>query len=445
MQGTAFTAARHDVDSSFFQLVKLRAILSTLLIILALTGWLLDYQVTGWSVVALLLITHLATNLTLPTLPANWRGQRPLLVLFCSLDLLFILALLAVSGGVSNGLVALLLLPVAIVSVLMPAWISYLFALAAIGSYSLLLWMGDMTLLMLPQDGFGHHALHQHLMQPFSRHMWQMWFAFTICAVLMSWFISRQTALIIAKSQQLGLLQQQQIRQEQALAIATYAANAAHDLASPIQNLLLLTDEVKSELAAHPALPEIEQQLARCQQIVNQLRQNAGQWREQQAAELLPLVRQSIQSWIVTRPEIQLQLTEDCDQSQCWIREAPAFSAALFQILDNAADAGLQQQRPRLQLQLQQSRGQLKLTIIDFGEGLSEQRLAELGHVPQQSNQGLGLGQFLANISIERLGGQIRRCNLPQGGMATEIDFQDQRQTLNKVAQSNSPTLGVSV
>ena len=445
MQRTALTAAQHDVDSSFWQLVKLRAILSALLIMLALTGWLLDYQVTAWSVVALLLITHLATNLVLPTLPASWRGRRLMLLLFCSLDLLLILALLAVSGGVSNGLVALLLLPVAMVSVLLPAWASYLFALAAIGSYSLLLWMGDMTLLMLPQDGFGHHALHQHLMQPFSRHMWQMWVAFTICAALMSWFISRQTGLIIAKSQQLSLLQQQQIRQEQALAIATYAANAAHDLASPIQNLLLLTDEVKPELAAHPALPEIEQQLARCQQIVNQLRQNAGQWREQQAAELLPLLRQSIQSWMVTRPEIQLQLTEDSDQSQCWIREAPAVSAALFQILDNAADAGLQQQQPRLQLQLQQSRGQLKLTIIDFGEGLSEQRLAELGHVPQQSNQGLGLGQFLANISIERLGGQIRRRNLPQGGMATEIDFQDQRQTLSKAPHSTSQMSGVSV
>ncbi|MDP5036061.1 MAG: ATP-binding protein, partial [Alishewanella sp.] len=234
---------------------------------------------------------------------------------------------------------------------------------------------------------------------------------------------SRQTALNRTTSEQLNQLQQQQVRQEHALAIATYAANAAHDLASPIQNLLLLTDEVQPLIAAHPAATDIQQQLSRCQQIIVELRQHAGEWRDLKPAPLLPILRQSLQSWMVTRPDIHVTITENTDDSRCYVKEATAVAAALFQILDNAADAGLQQQKPQLELKLTLQQGQLSLCIIDFGEGLSEQRLAELGHLPQHSEQGLGWGQFLANVSIERLGGQIKRRNRSSAGMETLLLF----------------------
>ncbi len=412
--------------ASFWQLVMFRLVVLLVLSVLALAAWLVDYAVSSWTAVLLGLVALLATNLVFPLLPAAWRRTASLLTLGCALDFLAIFSLLWLSGGVSNGFIALLLLPVAVTAVLLPAWVSYLFAFAAISSYGLLLWQGDLSALLQFDTGLGDHGLHQHVLQPFSQHMWQMWCAFTISAVLMSWFISRQTRLIRQQSQQLNQLEQHQLRQEKALAIATYAANAAHDLASPIQNLLLLTDEIAPQLDAHPVLPDIQQQLQRCQQIIVQLRQHAGDWRTLDAAELYPVLVQSLQSWAVTRPELEIRLKTQSDHSHCRIAEATAVASAVFQILDNAAQASLANQQPQLQLELQLVQQQLSLRIVDSGEGLSEQRLAELGHLPQHSEHGLGWGQFLANISIERLGGSVQRRNLSQGGLETLILFKDQ-------------------
>ena len=105
-----------------------------------------------------------------------------------------------------------------------------------------------------------------------------------------------------------------------------------------------------------------------------------------------------------------------------------AWSAAIFNILENAARAGLQNQQNRLDLQLQQVQGQLELQIRDYGKGLDEQRLAELGRLPQQDSDGLGLGQFLANTAIERLGGRVERQNMPTGGLLTRIKLHYQGQ-----------------
>lgn len=411
--------------SAFWQLMSFRVVVLTILLLLSVTGWLLDFPVTSWGAISLVLLNLLATNLALPLLPVSWQSTRQILVLGIALDFLAIFVLLLLSGGASNGFIALLLLPVAVTTVLLPAWIGYIFAFTAISFYGVLLWLGDLTALVQSDMALGHHTLHQEVLQPFTQHMWHMWCAFSISAILLSWFLSHQTSLIRQKSQQLNTLQQNQLRQEKALAIATYAANAAHDLASPIQNLLLLTDEVASELR-HPALADMLQQLKRCQQIIDELRKSAGDWRSLDAAELYPVLQQSLQSWAVTRPELQVELTQSSDQSHCRIMEATAVASAVFQILENAAAASILNQQPRLKLSLQLKQQQLRLQIIDFGEGLSEQRLAELGHYPLQSEHGLGWGQFLANISIERLGGQVQRRNLPQGGMETLITFKDQ-------------------
>jgi two-component system sensor histidine kinase RegB len=73
----------------------------------------------------------------------------------------------------------------------------------------------------------------------------------------------------------------------------------------------------------------------------------------------------------------------------------------------------------------------LQIHVRDFGEGLSDSRLAELGKLPQQSEQGLGIGQFLANMSIERLGGSISRQNASNG---TQTLIKMPRKTLEPAA-----------
>ena len=112
-----------------------------------------------------------------------------------------------------------------------------------------------------------------------------------------------------------------------------------------------------------------------------------------------------------------------CDDSACNTKDALAWTSALFNILDNAADASLAAENPELQLHLALQQGQLCLQIRDFGCGLSVEELRQLGKMPHPSEQGLGLGQFLANVSLERLGARLTRENATAGGLITRIFY----------------------
>ncbi|OBP16415.1 hypothetical protein A5320_03115 [Rheinheimera sp. SA_1] len=403
----------------------------------------LSYQVTSWPLLLLLLTLHGCSNLALTVWPGGQRFPERVFIVGILLDLLILTLLLVLSGGASNGLIALLLLPVAVCAVLLPPLLAYLTALLAVGCYALLLQLGDAQAAM-------DHSMHLemgHTLMPaasgFNQHMLQMGWAFALSALLIAWFISAQAKLIQQKSQQLNDLQQQQSRQEQMLAVATYAANAAHDLATPLQNITLLSDELlnnqvlsnellKVEPAQQPnslpteLLQDLQTEVAKCQQIVRQLRSSAQQLRSQKAQPqpVQDISLQAIQLWLVSRPEISLTLKQQQDGSRCELQDALAWTAALFNILDNAADASIANEQPKLDAELRLHQEQFQLQLRDFGAGLSSQHLAELGLQPQPDSQGLGLGQFLANASIERLGGHISRHNSPKGGTVTVIRFQ---------------------
>jgi two-component system sensor histidine kinase RegB len=208
------------------------------------------------------------------------------------------------------------------------------------------------------------------------------------------------------------------------LAVATYAANAAHELATPLQNLTLLADELSDAPPDPMLLSDLRQEVRRCQQIVQQLRQNAQQLRQPQQQEALHNIAQrALKLWLVSRPELNLRFEEQIDASVNPVSDALAWSAALFNILDNAADASIAAEHPTLHIRLNQQQQQFVLEIEDFGAGLPAAQLAQLGKMPQHSPDGLGLGQFLANSSIVRLGGSVKRRPAPAGGIVTEIRY----------------------
>jgi two-component system sensor histidine kinase RegB len=411
-----------NTDHPIQQLQRFRWVLIALELLASLIGYLLNYAIHSWSLLCFVIAVHVFTNISLKLWRGNKGSEQRFIAISMLIDLFMITALLAMTGGASNGFVAILLLPVAVTAVLFSAIPSYLMAILAIGCYSLLLQVPLTT---------DVHAMHQHhgaapsSTEPFSQHISQMWCAFSFSAFIVSWFISAQTQRIRLTSAQLNKLQQKQLQHEQVLAVATYAANAAHDLATPLQNLVLLTDEL-TEQQQDPALAaDLRQQLQLCQQIVQQLRTNAQQLRkgDMQSQPLYDAIEHSIQLWLVSRPEISMEQSFSSDQSPLTVTDSISLAAALFNILDNAADASLANKEPKLSLTMQHSQSQLELQIRDYGPGLPEKDLAQLGKKPQQSEQGLGLGQFLANVSIDSLGGKVERSNCAEGGVLTRIYF----------------------
>lgn len=393
-----------------------------------LLAWLVDYPILNPHLIFLLLLLHALSNTLMYWIPQPERYVRQLVALSCVMDLLLLTLFLAFSGGANNGFVSILLLPVATAAVLLSPLSAYLHALLAIICYSLLL----LPQALLPVI-HAPHALHNATATSnalwsdaaFNTHLLQMWLAFSFSVVLVSWFVSHQAKLIRYQARRLGLFQQQQIQQEQLLALSSYAANAAHQLATPIQNVTLLAAELQETLPHDALLQDLLHETARCQHIVQELRSNAQQLRAQpfQPVQITDVINETLNTWLVSRADLTLEQQQHNDNSVCLIAESRSFAAALMNILDNAADASCQNNHPKLHLTSQLQQGKLTLVIVDFGEGLSAQRLAELGKVPQPSEQGLGIGQFLANMTIERLGGIIERRSHSAGGVETTIRY----------------------
>ncbi|WP_419570384.1 ATP-binding protein [Rheinheimera sp.] len=378
-----------------------------------LFAWLIQQPIWSWPLMLSLAALHLLSNPLLDRLSRHASYPLRLAALALLLDIAVMTLQLAQSGGASNGLTAVLLLPVAVSAILLPPLSSQLFAALAICCYSLL------TQWQLSNDP---HAMHHHS-EAMAQHLQQMWWGFTFSALIVSWFISSQTQQIRRQNSQLAQLQHQQAQHEQVLVVATYAANAAHDLATPLQNLTLLADELQD----HPLPTELKQdmlaQLDKCSALVHQLRHSAQQLRDEKPQDLSQLLSHSLQLWLVSRPEISSSLNCQTDGSLLPVSEALSITASLFNVLDNAAAASAAQGSNQLEFALQSQNGTVLLRIRDFGPGLTEQQLQQLGQVVQPSEQGLGLGQFLATVSLQRLGAQVKRYNLPDGGSCTEIHF----------------------
>lgn len=391
-------------------------------VFVAVIAWLVNFPILNPHLIVSLLILHAISNILMHLIPKPEIYVKQLVTLCCVLDVLLLTLLLAFSGGASNGFVSVLLLPVATAAVLLSPLNAYLHALLAVLCYSVLL----LPQAIMPIVHNGHlsdttpwtaHASNTHLLQ--------MWAAFSFSVSLISWFVSHQAQLIRRQAQQLGVFQQQQVQQEQLLALSSYAANAAHQLATPLQNISLLSAELVELHPTDEAVTDLVVAASRCQAIVHELRCNAQQLRHQQyePQAATTVIQQTLASWLVSRSEITLEQQHVTDDSRCEVREGRSFAAALLNILDNAADASVQNQHPHLQVCSEIIQGKLSLKIRDFGEGLSAQRLQELGKVPQPSEQGLGLGQFLANITIERLGGSVTRYIHNAGGVVTQINY----------------------
>lgn len=396
--------------------------------LVAVLAWLVNFPILNPHLIVSLLMLHAISNTVMYWIPRPEAYTKQLVALSCVMDLLLLTLFLAFSGGANNGFVSILLLPVATAAVLLSPASAYLHSLLAIMCYSLLLL--PQAIIPVLHAGHGVHTM-PHLNADlwseyaFNTHLLQMWAAFSFSVMLVSWFVSNQAKLIRKQARRLGLFQQQQVQQEQLLALSSYAANAAHQLATPIQNISMLATELAEQQAAQPALDDLLHETQRCQTIVQELRNNAQQLRQQQfePQPVTEIISQTLSSWLVSRSDITLEQQHQHDNSLCLLKESRSFAAALMNILDNAADASSQNQQARLQLFSQIIQGQLTLVIRDFGEGLSAQRLQELGKVPQPSEQGLGIGQFLANMTIERLGGVVERSLHSEGGVETKITY----------------------
>ncbi|MEL0082617.1 MAG: ATP-binding protein [Gammaproteobacteria bacterium] len=356
---------------------------------------------------ALTLLTHWRIRHSKPISAEEFFGH--LLV-----DVLALTVLLYFSGGATNPFVSYYLVPIIIGAIILPPGLMWAVTGVAIAGYSLLFFEYVPLAAIAPHSAAGINL-----------HVVGMWFNFLISALLIAYFVVRMAQALREQEQKLNSQRQQQMENEQLLAIATVAAGAAHELGTPLNTTKLLIDELLANDTHHSGQAEdlrtINEQVELCRETLLGLTGLASDIAQPVAAIPVEIyVEELIDTWRLLRPEINATIDVVPPAEAVMARFHPVIRQSLFNLFNNSADASPNE----LTIRIEWSSDWLTLVIRDYGEGLTTDQLENIGQpMPSDKPGGLGLGLYLTSSSLSRHGGQVIMANAEGGGLTTTVEL----------------------
>lgn len=436
MNGSPFAA--QTGHSHLRRLLWLRAIA----IVAQSAALTLAYQYLGMELQWLPMIATVAALSALNLL--TWlrlRSSRPVsnAELFAQLcaDVLALSVLLYYGGGSTNPFISLFLLPLVIAAATLPHAYTWAMTVLTTGSYTLL--MKYYVPLPMPHDAGGDMAGMDHAAMDhsghdmaamamdapprdsiFDLHVFGMWLGFVISAVVVAWFVVRMAHAVRERDAALARTREETLRNERIVALGTQAAGAAHELGTPLSTLAVVIGELKREQAMQPEwrdnLDILDGQVRACKRILDKLLAHAQDSETQLSLE--QFLAETLDEWQLLRPTTHYRYRVHGTQPAPQLRIDPALRAALLNLLNNAADASPDE----IDIETNWNAANFTLSIHDHGLGLTPEAAARAGSAFfTTKEEGRGLGLFLANATVERMGGKVRLFNRDGGGATTEI------------------------
>jgi two-component system, sensor histidine kinase RegB len=322
------------------------------------------------------------------------------------LDILGVTFLFYHAGGASNPFVFYYLVPLSISSATLPWRFTWALALLSAVCYTLLLFY------YVPIPGISPLAVsHEHAEEaPLNAHILGMWFNFIVSAGLITYFVVKMSNTLKHQQQQLNEYREENLRNEQVLAVATLAAGTAHELGSPLTTMKLLLNEMDHDHGGGPALEKdlavLKKQVDLCSNTLKDLvrRAESNQAREMTALPMGGYCQRLVDRWLLLRPEVRAEVSLQSVGRDVPVRYHSTVEQAIINLLNNAADAA----RDKVCVTFRWSDGSFHVTVVDDGEGIPEHLKQQLGQpFVTTKGKGLGLGVFLSNATIVRYGGSM--------------------------------------
>ncbi len=336
-----------------------------------------------------------------------WFSRRPpasasTVSLTLAADLLLIGLWLYLTGGYTNPLVSLLLLPIAVAIILVPTRHSIALTLTGIGVYTaLVLWHAPVMM-------HGEHGANADLAE---LHLVGMWVTFALTAAILLLVVGTLARRMRRQQSQLSQFRENRLRDEQIISLGLSSAAVAHRLGTPLNTMTLLLDEIRGQTDTRNT-PELagdlnlmEQQLNLCSQHLQQLTRAAVEAKTAQV-EILP-----VRAWLSRLRESATLLWPAGPIH--WPEQHPAVAVAIDATLDQAvlnllANAlAASPQWVSVSTRLAEP-DRLELVVEDRGNGFETTLQDVPGEAIVDSQNGLGVGLFLSNATIQRLGGDLR-------------------------------------
>ncbi|MDA8601488.1 ATP-binding protein [Gammaproteobacteria bacterium] len=342
-------------------------------------------------------------------------------------DVVLLILLLTQTGGISNPLISYLLVLLAVSATILPRLMVLSFAAGSIAIYTFFLLI-DLSSGQQMSMGSEGQAM------TFQLHLVGMWVIFVVSAALITAFVTRMAEGIRAREINLAHAREEALRSEQLIAIGTLAAGTAHALGTPLSTMAVLLGELDSVATENLASPEVKedisvlrQQVTRCRNSLTQLtryyhKDEGGGASKSLIADFIEDIREYLVN-IHPTSNIRFEL-QDTDKKQ--LTSDPSIKHAVINIIENGIKAARTEVSVSAKILTSSASGNrrqelIELIITDDGPGIPDEVMENLGE-PFISirNQGMGLGIYLANASIQRLGGTIEMSNVT-GGARTRI------------------------
>jgi two-component system sensor histidine kinase RegB len=336
-------------------------------------------------------------------------------------DVVVLTALLDLTGGVANPFTTLYLVYVALATVLLPSRWAWALAVASMSGLGVL-YLSEQFL-----GGTHHVTLQRRLTELSVEYGRTVWVGFAVASASIVYFVRRISDALAEREQELEEARLRGVRRERLASLATLAAGAAHELATPLSTIAVVAKEMQRNLPRNTPsevstdLQIVRDQVARCRGILDRMSAHAGET----AGE--PLSEFTARIWIdaaldnfKARERVGLEAAPGALEAA--VRGPPrALADTLRGLLKNAAQAS--EDGAPITLRLELAGDRLRTTVSDRGRGMSKEVLSRVGepfYTTKVPGEGMGLGLFLTRALAEQLGGDFRITSRPgQGTEAT--------------------------
>jgi len=359
-----------------------------------------------------------------------------------SIDVFAIAAMLYLTGGASNPITWVFLLPLIITAIMLPQAYAWYMVILTTSLYTMLIafnvplpsiepHMPDPSLLHSDME---HYQMlqHAHAMNDksyFSLHMFGMWFGFVFSAGLVAFFVVELARTLRDQERSLAEARENALRDERVIALGTLAASAAHDMGTPLGTIAIVAHELEQEYPSHryPDLYEkmliMQQQINRCKEALSVMSASAGEMRAESGGVILltDYIDDVIKQWRTHKPGAKLNFIIDPNvATEAKIIAERTLTHSIINILNNAAEASPNELG--IEFHATWDLNCITIKIKDFGPGFPPELVEFAGKQPVVSKKrGLGVGLFLTYSTINRLGGKINLYNSDSGGACVEI------------------------
>ncbi|MEI6526786.1 MAG: HAMP domain-containing sensor histidine kinase, partial [Planctomycetota bacterium] len=376
-----------------------------------------------------IVLLTIASNIALWLVARRLGNQIPYSIFFQNrllggvllFDVAILTGLLYFSGGAANPFILFYVANIAVAGVVLSRiWAILISATSVLGCFLLLNTANPVGVF----DGspYVHSAA-------WGVAKWAFWISFATCSSVLTYFVSQLALEVRLRDRRLAIAEKDRERAQRLEALATLAAGAGHELASPLSTIAVIAGELSRTLDK-PEIPDkvkrdfglIREELARCKDILHRMKSGAG---EAAAERLHPVaLREIIEETLDAMREphrVDVRMEKAVGDFKAMLPKQ-ALSQALRNLLQNGLDASDPEHHVTLTSNIAQGKQDQRnwqLVIEDSGSGLNEEVLRRIGEpffTTKEVGKGMGMGVFLTRNVIQGLSGTIRfERRLPRG------------------------------